>query len=160
MIGCSKKAEEPSVVQEEAQPGWYTSSTVSAEGENNYDQRITAKPGDVLDFKIEYTNTGNTWQTAVTVHEDLSNGLEPIAGSVYVSNETAENQKVSDSLFAENGINIGDYGAGQSATITYKAKIVEDWEPGADDENVIYNNVWLVTENGTQYDKVKITVER
>lgn len=142
------------------QPGWYTSKTVSAEGANSYDQRITSQPGDVLDFKIEYTNTGTTWQTAVTVHDQMPTGLEYVKGSTYVTNSKVTNQKVSDSLFEDAGLNIGDYSAGQTATITYKGRLTTDATVFACGETVIYNNAWLVTENGTQYDKTKITVKR
>ena len=142
------------------QPGWYTSKTVSAEGANDYKEITTAQPGDVLDFKIEYKNTGTTWQTAVTVHDQMPNGLEYVKGSTYVSNTKQANQKVSDSLFEEKGLNIGDYAGGHTATITYKGRLTTDETVFACGETTIYNNAWLVTENGTQYDKVKITVKR
>ena len=142
------------------QPGWFTTKTVSAEGKNDYKETMTANPGDVLDFKIEYANTGTTWQTAVTVHDQMPNGLEYVKDSTYVSNSKGNNQKVSDALFEEKGLNIGDHNAGQKATITYKGRLTGDDKVFACGETTIYNNAWLVTENGTQYDKVKITVKR
>ena len=140
------------------QPGWITTSTVSAEGTNSYSENINVKPGDTLDFKIEYHNNGTTWQTNVTVHDTMPKGLEYIEGSSYVSNEKKENQKVSDILFSEKGLNIGDYNSGQWAVIEYKARVSSDLSLFVDGETTLYNDVRLVTENGTQYDKVKITV--
>jgi len=143
------------------QPGWYTSKTVSAEGANNYNETITSNPGDVLDFKISYKNTGTTWQTAVTVHDTMPEGLEYVKGSTFaVTPAVPSGVTVADKLFEESGLNLGDFSAGQEATITYKGRLSSDtatvFKCG---ETTIYNNAWLVTENGTQYDKVKITVK-
>lgn len=143
------------------QPGWFTTKTVSAEGQNDYQEIMTANPGDVLDFKIEYTNTGTTWQNDVTVHDTMPEGLEYVKGSTYaVTPSVPSGVTVGDYLFEETGLNIGNYGPGQTATITYKGRLSSSEEVFACGETVIYNNMWLVTANGTQYDKVKITVKR
>lgn len=143
------------------QPGWYTSKTVSAENADNYSETMTAAPGDVLDFKISYKNTGTTWQTAVTVHDQMPEGLEYVQGSTFaVTPAVPSGVKVADKLFEDSGLNIGDFNAGQEATITYKGRLTTDETVFACGETTIYNNAWLVTENGTQYDKVKIVVKR
>lgn len=143
------------------QPGWYTSKTVSAEDADDYNETMTAAPGDVLDFKISYKNTGTTWQTAVTVHDQMPEGLEYVQGSTFaVTPAVPSGVKVADKLFEDSGLNIGDFNAGQEATITYKGRLTTDETIFACGETTIYNNAWLVTENGTQYDKVKIVVKR
>lgn len=145
-------------------PGFWMEKTVAAEGSNNYVEYMDAKAGDTLDFKIYYKNTGTTAQTTVMLRDVLPDKLELVSGSVVATTPeaptgvtlTPENEA---KLFGEGGLNIGNYNAGETATITYKAKI-----KGADSfscgDNTFNNDVTLETENGTEYDRTKITVNK
>ncbi len=143
------------------QPGWKTSKTVSVEGKNQYGTSIVAAPGDTLDFKLKYENVGTTWQNAVGLYDAMPNGLNYIAGSTFaVSPDAPNGATVADKLFTNSGLNIGNYNSGQSATVTYKAKLSTDKTIFSCGDTTIYNAAQSKTANGDQYAQVKITVRR
>ena len=117
-------------------------------------------PGEVLDFQITYKNSGTTDQKSVTVYDQMPTGLDYIEGTTFVKTPAYPNGTfVTDKLF-NGGIVIGDFHAGEEATITYKAKLSETTEIFPCGTTSIYNNSSLATANGTIYDKVKINVTR
>ena len=142
------------------QPNFEISKTVSAEKEQNYVEKITVKPGDTLDFKIEYKNTGTINQKAIIAYDNMPNGLTYVAGTSFFTasfNETGN--FVSDKLF-DGGINLGDFTPGDSMTLTYKVEVADDKTIFPCGDTVVYNNASIATANGTGYDKVEITVHR
>lgn len=162
--GCNEFAGYVTYRVKADKPGFWMEKTVAAEGSDNYVEYMDAKAGDTLDFKIYYKNTGTTAQTTVMVRDVLPDKLELVSGSVVATTPeaptgvtlTPENEA---KLFSEGGLNIGNYNAGETATITYKAKIkgIDSFNCG---DNTFNNDVTLETENGTEYDRTKITVNK
>lgn len=142
------------------QPGFYMEKTVSAEGKNEYTDKIDAKAGDLLDFKIWYKNTGTTIQRSVKVYDVLPEGMTYVKGTTFAVTPAAPNGvTVADKLFTE-GLVIGDFKAGEEAVITYQVRLANDATKYRCGGNALYNNASLATANGTIYDKVKVNVER
>ena len=143
------------------QAGFRISKTVSKENDNNYVEEINVKPGDVLDFKIEYKNTGTINQLSIIGYDNMPNGLEYVNGtSFFKANFNTEGNFVSDKLF-DGGINLGDYKPGDEMTLTYKVEVKDDKELFPCNKTVeLYNNASIATQNGTGYDKVLIKVKR
>lgn len=139
-------------------PGFYMEKTVSKQGENKYGEYITAKPGEVLDFKIRYKNTGTTDQMGVVAYDQMGKGLTAVKDTTYLKNPT-KGGKEKESLFT-GGLKIGDYRPDQEAVLTYKMKLSEDEKVFGCGDTVTYNNASVATANGTIHDKVKITVHR
>lgn len=147
------------------QPAFWTEKTVSAAGANNYVEYMEASAGDTLDFKIYYKNTGTTNQIDVVAHDILQNGLSLISGTVKVTTP-AGTVTLTESQEAKlfngddtNGLIIGDFQPGEEATITYQTKIAstDQLKCGT---NVLYNDATVQTANGSEYDKVQVTVNR
>ncbi len=138
-------------------PNFEMAKTVRKEGTVDYAERITAKPGDILEFKLEYKNTGTTIQKTVGAKDTLPEGLTYIPGSVYFkSSRHEEGKKVPDDLFGV-GLNLGDYEPQDSFFVTYQVQVDDDFDCG---ETVIYNEGMVGTQNGTGTDRTAITVKR
>ena len=158
--GCNEYAGYVTFQIKVDQPGFYMEKTGKVTGSNNdYDQYISAKPGDTLDFKIRYHNTGTTIQNGVVLYDKLGDGLTAVPGTTYLATPTSEGAESSEGLFGD-GLNIGDYASGQEAVATYKVKIEDDMAKFPCGETVVYNLAGAATANGTIHDKVKITVAR
>ena len=143
-------------------PAFWVEKTASVEGENNYNDTVTANVGDVIDFKVTYENTGTTAQNYVTFYDTLPDGLEFVDGSLYATTPISPNgTNINSERFSlKDGFVIGNYEAGEKATLTYKAKVVDSSDKFACGENTVYNEARFATENGTETDKVKVTVIR
>ncbi|MBR1801668.1 DUF11 domain-containing protein [Candidatus Saccharibacteria bacterium] len=142
------------------QAGFNISKTVSKENDNNYVEEITVKPGDTLDFKIDYTNTGTINQKSIIAYDHMPNGLTYVSGtSFFKANFNTEGNFVSDKLF-DGGINLGDFTPGDNMSLTYKVEVEDDKTIFPCGDTKVYNNASIATANGTGYDKVAITVHR
>lgn len=127
---------------------------------DNFKDEITVLPGDILNFKINYKNTGTLEQTGVTVHDFLPNGLTYVDGSTYAgSTRHPEGSKSPEVLFAD-GLGLGAMAVGEEAWVTYSARVSENTDIFPCGDTVIYNNAYIATNDGQNSDKVKITVHR
>lgn len=158
--GCNEYAGYVTYRLKADKPNFTMDKKVSKDQANNYGDEITVAPGEVIDFQIAYKNSGTTDQKSVTVYDQMPTGLQYVEGTTFmVTPANGSGNFVSDKLF-NGGLVIGDYHAGEGATITYKAKLSEDTTIFPCGSTVIYNNSSLATANGTIYDKAKITVVR
>lgn len=143
------------------QPAFEIQKTVTKEGENNFTESLTVNPGDVLEFKIEYKNTGTINQLSIIGYDTLPEGFSYIEGSSYFSaNFNEEGNPVSDKLFASEGINLGDFKPGDSMSLTYKVKVSDDTSAFPCGDTTVYNDAKIATQNGTGFDAAEITVHR
>ncbi|MBQ8157337.1 DUF11 domain-containing protein [Candidatus Saccharibacteria bacterium] len=106
------------------QVGAKVTKTVSKDGENFFD-RVLAAPGDILTYRVEFINSGTTTLTDVTFHDKLPEGVTLVEGTTVVKDSVGNEQKLSD-LIGQNGYNLGNFGQGVSATITYQVKVNDD----------------------------------
>ena len=157
--GCNEYAGYITYRVKADQPKFYIEKEVSQHGENTWADTINVKPGDKLDFKITYTNHGTTEQTSVKVVDKLPTGLTYVEGStIAVTPAAPDGVTVADKIFGD-GLVIGDFQPGETATITYSV-IVGSEADFADCTTLIYNDAHVATANGTEYDKVKIVVNK
>jgi len=141
--------------------GFDMDSSVSKEGKNDYKYKINAVPGEILDFKIHFKNTGTTILKDVKVYDLLGEGLEFVPGTTKIYNPShPEGTKESDALF-KNGFNIGDYKGGTDATGTYEVKVIDDEKLFPRGETVVIeNNSAAAIDVATIHDKCQISVRR
>jgi len=105
------------------QPNFTISKEVRVAGQTEYKENVTANPGDTLEYRIQYANTGSTRQEDVVVKDTLPAHVSYIAGSTTLKNAANPNSKaVSDNLTGV-GINIGSYTAGSNAFLYFKGKV-------------------------------------
>ncbi len=142
------------------QAGFKISKTAAKEGTDDYKEEITVKPGDTIDFKVQYQNTGTINQLQIKAYDAMPNGLTYVNGtSFFRSNFNTEGNFISDNLF-NGGANLGDFKPGDSMTLTYKVEVADDEKIFPCGDTKVYNNASIATENGTGYDKVAVTVHR
>lgn len=141
--------------------GFDMNKTVSKDTANNYQNTIAAEPGETLDFKIHFRNTGTTLLKNVAVYDLLGNGMTFIPGTTRIFNETHPNGTFEKDNLFKNGFNIGDYKGGSDATITYKVKILDDEKIfPCGQEVVVENNSAAAIDVATIHDKVQVKVTR
>lgn len=109
-------------------------------GEQGWFDQVYAKVGDTVEYKITYKNTSKVMEKDVQILDVLGTDLEYVAGStkLYNANNKSGLAISADTIAVKGkGINIGDYGAGTTATVTFRAKVVETKKLGCGADNVL-----------------------
>ena len=158
--GCNEYAGYVTFQIKVDQPKFYIEKEVSIDGGKTWSESVKVNPGATLKFRIKYSNIGTTAQKSVTAYDTLDSSMEYVPNSTQVKiPANADFVSVADKLFKA-GLVIGDFAAGQEATITYDVKLKDDMETFGCGNTVVYNNAYVATANGTMYDKARIAVER
>jgi len=141
------------------QPAFTLTKEVANGGQGNWAKSVQAQPGSTVDYRISYKNTGTTDQNNVTIKDVLPAGQSYIPGSTVLTNNANPNGlKVSDNV-VNNGINIGNYGEGASATITFSVKVASREELTCE-EIRMQNSASAITGNGTKSDTAEVLVPK
>ncbi|RYC73656.1 DUF11 domain-containing protein [Candidatus Nanosyncoccus nanoralicus] len=141
--------------------GFDMNKSVSKDLANNYQNSIDAVPGETLDFKIHFRNTGTTVLRNVSVYDLLGKGMSFVPGTTRIFNAGHPNGTFEKDNLFKNGFNIGDYKGGTDATITYKVKIDDDEKMFPCGQTVtIENNSAAAIDVATIHDKVQVRVTR
>jgi uncharacterized repeat protein (TIGR01451 family) len=98
---------------------------VSLDGEN-WSNEVTAKPGDVVTYKVKYTNTGNTDLTNVIFKDTHDEGLTLYSGSTKVFDVDNVDGKTIDDIIDISGYNTGDLAPGGMVQVIYQALVKQD----------------------------------
>lgn len=126
-----------------------------------YSTTNTAKAADTLQYKISYTNNGNTTQKNVTIRDELPKGLTIVPGTTYLVNQTYPNgtKATTDSIVA-GGIDVGTYGPGANAYVVFEAKVPAASALACGDN--VYKNLGFVHPAGMQeyYNSATTTVNK
>ncbi len=160
--GCDKFSGYVTFKVKADQPNFTVNKQVSKHGENKWTENYTAKPGETVDYRIEYTNTGTTHQSNVAVKDTLPKGMSYVKGSTQLKNaNNPEYKAVSDNLFDAKGLNIGNYTGGVKANafIKFSAK-VEGSDKLACGANTLRNVARVETDNGSKEDSADVTVNK
>jgi uncharacterized repeat protein (TIGR01451 family) len=138
-----------------------TKTTVSRHGTDDWRDAITARPGDLVDVKIWYKNSGQIDQLDVTAKALLPEGLEYVAGSsrlLPAGYSKADN--VSDQIVSDAGINItsgGEHNArgGAEGDVVFSARVAKKPLLGSAKQIVAGK---IITSNGTKESVATISV--
>ncbi len=86
---------------------------------------ITAKPGDVVEYKIAFDNVGNTQIDDLIVGDDLPNGMSYVKGTDKVINSlnAPSGESLADQITSVDVKLLDRYNPGVGAIVVYKAKI-------------------------------------
>ncbi len=143
------------------QVGASISKTVSKDGVNFF-ETVDANPGDTLTYKVEFKNTGTMDLTNVGFHDKLPAGVTLINGTTTLVNNANPNGLKMKDIIGQNGFNTGLYGAGATATITYKVKLNDDIVANAKcgSKTAFVNKIFAVHDAGEIQDISTIYVSR
>lgn len=144
------------------QPNFEVQKQVSKAGQNQYSENVTALPGDEVEYKIQYKNTGTTQQDNVVIKDQLPAGLTYENGTTQVSNSKTNSQwtPVSDNGVTAGGINIGSYAPGGNAYVKFKAKVADNDKLDNCGVNTLVNTAIASTQNGSKSDTANVTVSK
>lgn len=139
-------------------PGVKVTKQVELKGESNkWADSNTAKPGDTVRYLIGYQNVGNTNQTNVLVRDTLPAHVTIVPGTTVLTNTTSPNgQPVGNDNVTGDGINIGSYGAGANAYVSFEAKI-DDADKLACGSNDLRNTTSVQPEGMSAYTADAVT---
>lgn len=136
----------------------YTFHTEQAESElikeasldgENFSSTVSAKPGDVVTYRINYKNAGTRDLTNVTFRDTLPEGVTLIPGTTKLINNANPDGIILEDVIGQNGINTGTYAPGAFATITYQVKVDEDIYEKIDCTEISLDNLITVTDDVT-----------
>ncbi len=133
------------------------SKEVSKHGDNKWVENYAAKPGETVDYLVEYKNTGDVQQDNVQLVDKLPAGMSYVNGSSVLGNAlNPSGIKTNDGITGK-GLNVGSYGPGGNAWVIFSAKVAEtkDLECGP---NTLKNVVSAETDYGTKSDDANVTV--
>lgn len=94
--------------------------------------------GDTITYSVDVINTGNTTANDVILIDTVPDGLEFVANSVTV-NGTGQSGANPD-----NGIELGDIGAGELVAVQFRARVIEIPEQNPTINNAIANYDYIV----------------
>lgn len=91
-------------------------------------KNIEASIGDILEFDIEYKNTGDVDQKNVVIKDILPDGLRLLSENVTLYNVNHKSGLVLDNgdSLIENGFNVGSYTYGSNAFLRFRAEVVDE----------------------------------
>jgi uncharacterized repeat protein (TIGR01451 family)/LPXTG-motif cell wall-anchored protein len=130
---------------------------VRVAGQTEYKENVTAKPGDTLEYRIEYKNTGSISHKNVVVKDTLPADVSYVPGSTTLKNTNNPSGKTISDNLTTSGVNIGDYAAGGNAFVKFKAKVAgkADLKCGV---NTLVNKATVQVGNNTKDDTASTTV--
>ena len=142
------------------QPNFEVSKKVSKSGANDWQESISAKPGETVDYLIEYKNTGSTDQNDVVLKDTLPEGMTYVEGSSSIAN--ASNNftptKISDGI-TSGGYIIGNYTPGSNAYVKFSAKMPSSEQLPCGDSKLT-NKATASTANGSKDDTADVTTNK
>ena len=142
------------------QPNFTISKQVHKTGTTGWKETDAVNPGDSVDYLITYTNTGTMTQEDVAIYDILPAGVTYVTGSTYVANNKNPNGVKSADGITGDGINIGDYAAGEIAYIKFSAIVPANDKLADCGNNILVNTGKAVTANGYKTDTANVTVIR
>jgi len=143
------------------QPNFTTSKLVSKHGANQWVKNYTAKPGETVDYLINYKNTGSIQQDNVVVKDQLPAGMTYVAGSSVLGNALHPSGiKTNDGVTSSTGINVGSYGPGGNAWVIFSATVPANDKLPVCGNNTLTNSETVNTVNGSKGDTANVTVPK
>ncbi|MDO4781461.1 MAG: hypothetical protein Q4A34_03680 [Candidatus Saccharibacteria bacterium] len=138
-------------------PNFTVNKQVRIAGTADWKDTITAKPGDMVEYRIGYDNTGQAKQQDVVVQDVMDRGLQYVTGSSLLYNAAnKQGKQVSDNTHGK-GVNIGHYAANSNAYLQYKAKVAAK-EQLSCGTTTLKNTATVITGNGKKSDDATVTV--
>ena len=96
---------------------------------------LSFEGGSTVNYRIRFTNTGNTTLKNVVIVDTLPAHMTYVAGST-----TLDGKKAADGVITKSGLNIGSVAAGKTATLIFNVK-VDDSLKGACEDSTLTNTV-------------------
>lgn len=146
--------------QFEKNANFEVAKTVSKHDAYDWQENVNVQPGDSVDFRIKYKNTGEVQQDDVVVKDVLPTGMSYVAGSTKLYNAVNPNGKTLSDNVTKNGVNIGSHAAGASSFVVFTAKVAANDNLPTCGTNTLTNTASVSTPYGTGDDNATVTVPK
>ena len=113
----------------------------------HFSSTVEANPGDTVTYRVRYKNTGSKDLTNVTLFDKLPGQVTLIPGTTKLIDDANPDGKILGDVIGENGFNLGRFGAGASATLTYQVKVKDDLYDEFDCEITFDNLITVVSDS-------------
>ncbi len=134
---------------------------VSEAGKNNWQENVAIKTEQIVDYRIEYKNTGESQQNNVVVKDTLPAGMTYVAGTSKLYNtQNPKGKTLSDSITSAQGVNIGSHAAGANSFVVFQAKAVKNDSLAKCGQNTLTNKALVETDNGSKSDTADVTITK
>jgi uncharacterized repeat protein (TIGR01451 family) len=124
--GCSEFVSTVHIRVKVKMPDYEVQKQVRLEGQDKsaWTEKVTAQPGSTVEWKINFTNNGNTKLNDVVIGDQLPKDMTIVPGStmIYNSNHPQGIAAGSDNVVS-GGINIGNYNPASNGIVVFKAKV-------------------------------------
>lgn len=156
--GCAEYSGQIVYYVRAEQVGATVKKTASLDG-INFTETVSAKPGDTITYRVEFTNSGTADLTNVTFHDKLPAGVTLVAGSTKLINAANPNGVTMADVIGQNGFKTGTYGPGATAVLTYQvtvnSNVLGDGECGS---GSFMNTIYVDHDAGEVYDSSTVEV--
>ncbi|HMS93411.1 MAG TPA: hypothetical protein PKD28_03415 [Candidatus Saccharibacteria bacterium] len=142
------------------QPNFEITKQVAKKGTTNWQDAISANPGEEVEYRIHYKNTGTTIQNNVVIKDVLPAGVTYVNGSTQVSNAASnfQWQPTTNNEVTRGGLNIGNYAAGGGAYVKFLAKLPASSALECGKTHKLVNSATAETNNGNKSDTADVTI--
>lgn len=143
-------------------PNFTVEKKVRLSGTTSWAKEINAKPGDKVDYQIQYINTGTTGQVDVIAVDKLPANVTYKTGSTTVKNVTNPNGNGATVLdgIAGQGVNIGNYAPNSNAFVRFTATLPTNEQLPTCGVNKLVNTATIATQNGEKDDTAVVNVTK
>ncbi len=135
---------------------------VRKSGTGAYGQTAQVAPGDKVDYRIAFKNTGNATLENVVIKDQLPAGITYVAGTAKMQNANYQfpNMYSLDENLFNGGSNIGAYTAGANAYVTFTAQVAANANLAVCGINTLKNVATVVTDFGQTSDDAVVTTSK
>ncbi|MCL1995128.1 MAG: hypothetical protein FWG63_02890 [Defluviitaleaceae bacterium] len=127
---------------------------------------VNAEIGDILNFRLVYTQIGNVTNPDVILLTDIPAGLEFIPGSTRISNASnpkhssvAPELDTAENNITNNGLNIGRYRNNANAVITFSARVVDSAYFSESNENILVSTATAIVDQEDRSASAQVLVD-
>ncbi len=135
---------------------------VRKSGTTTYGQNASVNPGDKVDFRITFKNTGKVTLENVIIKDVLPAGMTYVSGSAKLQNSNyvyPNMYSLNEKLFSE-GSNIGTYTSGANAFVTFSATVNANDKLPVCGVNNLKNVAKVETDYSKKEDDAVVTVNK
>lgn len=150
--GCHEYAGYITFVVKADQPNFTFKKDVRIAGTKGWQDSITAKKGDKVEYLLSYDNTGTTQQKDVTFKDELPKGLNYVPGSSKLTNASKPTGAPVTDGISKGGMNVGNYNGQSNAFLVFSATI------DTDTCGPLVNRAAVETDNGHRIDTATVNV--
>lgn len=137
---------------------------LDGQGANDWKESVTTTPGQTVEWRIAFNNTGSTQLNEVVVVDQIPAGLTVVPGSIRLKNAKNPNGiAVTDQAIQANGrqinVNIGSYTAGSNAFLYFKTRALSAEELKCGSKKLV-NTAYATPEgSGSVNDTAEVVVD-